>query len=319
MTERGADKPKVSILIPVYNRKDYIAECIQSALDQTFTDFEVVVVDNASNDGTWEICEQFARKDTRVRIFQNDRNIGPVRNWLACVEKAQGEFGKILFSDDLLEPDCLERMLQILENQDVGLVFCAARVGKTKERFAILYSVKNKSLLGRKEYLNLLLSGRAPVSPGAVMLRTKDLLKNLYLDFPTATPRPFDRHGAGPDVMISLLTALSYPRVSCIEAPLVFFRDHAGSFTISNENNEVTRGYISAISYYLRYQESWFLWINYLARAWFSEIRRQRCWINPVSFLKANDGEGSMLEILIGLLIIPYHIANKIIGRIGAF
>jgi len=81
VTEVQAYMPKVSILIPVFNRKDYIAECIQSALDQTFTDFEVVVVDNASEDGTWEICQQFAANDQRVRIFQNDTNIGPVRNW----------------------------------------------------------------------------------------------------------------------------------------------------------------------------------------------------------------------------------------------
>ena len=85
------------------------------------------------------------------------------------------------------------------------------------------------------------------------MLHTKDLIKNLHTDFPTVTFRPFDQHGAGPDVMISLLTAKSYPCVACISAPLAFFRAHSGSFTVSNENNSITNGYISVISYYLRY------------------------------------------------------------------
>lgn len=304
--------PKVSILIPVYNRKDYIVECIQSALDQTFKDFEVVVVDNASDDGTWEVCQQFSAKDHRVRVFRNDTNIGPVRNWIRCAQEARGEYSKMLFSDDLLELDCVERMIEPLENSDTSLVFCAARIGESKEVSVIDYSRKGRSSLDQKEYLNLLLYGRAPKSPGAVMLRTKDLIKNLHTNFPTATSRQFDRHGAGPDIMILLLTSSSYRSVIYISDPLVFFRTHSESFSVSNVNNEVTNGYISAISYYLRQKESWGLWINYLARTWLSEVGRHKSWIDPVLFLRANEGLGSLLELLVGLPIILYHIVSKI-------
>ena len=61
-----------------------LADCLKSALAQTCGDLEVVVVDNASTDGTWEVCREFAPVDSRVRIFRNPENIGPVRNWQRC-------------------------------------------------------------------------------------------------------------------------------------------------------------------------------------------------------------------------------------------
>ena len=122
------DQALVSILIPVYNREEFIGECIESALVQTFASIEIVVVDNASTDKTWEICQQFAAKDHRVRVFQNDINIGPVRNWLACVMQARGEYTKILWSDDLIHPDFLEKMLPYLEDPCVGFVYSSAYI-----------------------------------------------------------------------------------------------------------------------------------------------------------------------------------------------
>ena len=86
MADLQTFSPRVSILIPVYNREALIGECIQSALFQTFTDFEVIIVDNASTDNTWGICQRFAEQDKRVRVFRNEKNIGPVRNWRRCVD-----------------------------------------------------------------------------------------------------------------------------------------------------------------------------------------------------------------------------------------
>src|SRR5437879_4126737 len=96
--------PLVSILIPLYNREQLLGPCIQSALDQTVRGFEVVIVDNASTDGTWQVCQAFAAKDSRVRIFRDPVNIGPVRNLQRCIQEARGQYGKILFSDDLIKP-----------------------------------------------------------------------------------------------------------------------------------------------------------------------------------------------------------------------
>lgn len=311
--------PKVSILIPVFNRKDYIAECIQSALSQTFTDFEVVVVDNASDDGTWEICQQFATLDHRVRIFRNDSNIGPVRNWRRCAQEAKGEFSKILFSDDCLESNCLLEMVPKLNSSDVAFVYCAARIGKSREDSVIAYSQTGSSILDSTQFLNLVLSGSAPVSPGAVLIRTSDFLKNLHTSFPTSTPRQFDRNGAGPDVMALLLTSCSYPSVANIAVPLVYFRAHADSFSIENSNNDVVKGHRSAVSFFLIENYGWKIWVNYLAYVWLLQMKISRTWVNPAGHLIENEGSGSVIEILTMLVHALKHVLYEISGKKNHF
>jgi len=307
--------PKVSILIPVYNREHLIAECVQSALEQTFTDFEVVIVDNASDDGTWEICQRFAALDPRVRIFRNDTNIGPVRNWKRCAEEAAGEFSKILFSDDCLEPNCLSEMVPKLDDPEVALVYCAAHIGESREGAAIAYSSPGDTRLSSSQFLNRVLRGEAPLSPGAILIRTIHLRKNLHIRFPTATPRPFDRHGAGPDVMISLLTVDNYRCVESISSALVYFRAHAGSFTVKNSNDQVIKGYRSVICYYLKGKRGQRSWLNYLALGWIQQMRLDGGWVNPKLFLIEYEGSGSSGELLGLFACLLRNAIYKIIGK----
>lgn len=290
--------PKVSILIPVFNRKDYITECIQSALDQTFTDFEIIVVDNASDDGTWEICQKFAAADKRVRIFRNETNIGPVRNWIRCAQEAKGALSKVLFSDDYLEPNCLSEMVPKLDDPEVSIVYCAARIGKSRDEAIVSYSQPDSSRVSSSQLINLVVHGNAPFSPGAVLIRTSDLLLNLHCQFPTSTHRAFEKNGAGPDVMILLLTSLDYLYISNISAPLVYFRAHAGSFSTENSNNDVIKGYRSVISFFLRRNNYYQFWIYYLAQSWFHQMKSDRKWLNPKTHLIEYEGVGSFVEVL---------------------
>ena len=312
MIDVKINQPKVSILIPVFNREDYIAECIQSALDQTFTDFEIVVVDNASDDGTWEVCQQFAAADRRVRIFRNETNIGPVRNWIRCAQEAMGALSKILFSDDCLEPNCLSEMVPTLGDPDVALVYCAARIGKSRDESVVAYSQVDSSRLSATQFLNLIISGNAPVSPGAVLIRTHDLLKNLHTTLPTSTPRQFEKNGAGPDVMILLLTALDYRYVANISTPLVYFRAHAGSFSIENSKNDVVKGYQSAISLFLLRNYSRKIWLDYLAYAWLQQIRFTQSWCSPFAHLIEFEGGGTLYESITMQFLAAKHVANAV-------
>ena len=307
--------PKVSILIPVFNRKAYIAECIQSALDQTFTDFEIVVVDNASDDGTWEICQQFAAIDQRVRIFQNETNIGPVRNWMRCAREAKGPLSKILFSDDCIEPDCLSEMVPKLDDPAVALVYSAALIGKSRDQSTVTYAQADSSRLDSTDFINLIIFEKAPVSPGAVLIRTQDLLQNLYAQFPTATARKFERNGAGPDVMILLRTASCYPFVANISRPLVYFRVHAGSFTIANSNNDVVKGYRSAIAFFLLRIYGRKPWMEYVAHTWLWQLRFERRWQSPGSFLSEYEGTGSMVQIFKMCFYLCRFAMKKYLGK----
>ena len=316
MTDMQPQLPKVSILIPVFNRKGYIAECIQSALDQTFTDFEVVVVDNASDDGTWEICQKFASLDQRVRIFRNASNIGPVRNWRRCAHEAQGEFSKILFSDDCLEPNCLSEMVPMLEDPEIAFVFCAVRIGKMKENSHVSYSHPKLSKMKTRQFINLTIERKAPVSPGAVLIRTKDLLRNLHLNFMSSTPRNYEKNGAGPDVMIMLLTSQHYPFVSSIFTPLVYFRDHAGSFSTNNLNNEIVKGYQSVIAFFLKKNYGQFSWLNYLAFNWIQKLIFTQKLSSLRLYLSTHEGTGSLKETLIFALLIFIKIIYQILRKI---
>src|SRR6185295_8963738 len=105
-------KPSVSICIPLYNGAKHLNECLTSALAQTHTAFEVVLVDDGSIDDTVAIAERFANTDSRIRLCRNSKNLGLSANWRRCVELAQGEWIKFLFQDDFLTPDCLSRMLE---------------------------------------------------------------------------------------------------------------------------------------------------------------------------------------------------------------
>jgi glycosyltransferase involved in cell wall biosynthesis len=299
-------KPKVSVLIPVYNRANFIAACIQSVLDQDFPDLEVVIVDNVSTDDTWNICKKIASEDSRVRIFQNDENIGPVRNWIRCAQEAKGEYAKILFSDDILLPNCLSLMTGKMRNPDIGLVYCAVLLGESIEGASVLF--KNHSgVLSSTCYPSMMSSGKVPVSPSAVLLRTQDLLNSLKPEIPTARPHRFDMHGAGPDMMISLMTARSYPLVESVSQPLVFFRAHAGSISSINENGEVSDGYQAAYSYYFRKYESHQKWLRYVSRRWAINVRRRRRWIGLRNFLVSHEGSGSFFETASALIYAIYY------------
>lgn len=116
--------PVVSVCVPTYNGAAYLAECLDSILAQTFTDFEVLIVDDCSRDDTLAIAEQYARRDPRVRVLRNEHNLGLVGNWNRCVEIAQGEWIKFVFQDDLIAPTCLDRMLAVGRNGHL-LVGCA--------------------------------------------------------------------------------------------------------------------------------------------------------------------------------------------------
>ena len=107
--------PRVSICIPTYNGRAFLRQCLDSALAQTIVDFDVVVLDDASQDGTAEIAEEYALRDPRVRFYRNHENLGSVKNRNRCIELARGEWIKLLFQDNYLEPHCLASMLGALQ------------------------------------------------------------------------------------------------------------------------------------------------------------------------------------------------------------
>lgn len=129
--------PLVSVGLPVHNGERYLEPAIRSILRQSFTDFELVVCDNASTDGTPGILARAAAEDRRVKVHRNPVNIGAAPNWNRVFELSTGRYFKWIAHDDLHEPDFLARVVEVLE-RDPCVVLAHTRTRLIDEQGAPL-------------------------------------------------------------------------------------------------------------------------------------------------------------------------------------
>jgi glycosyltransferase involved in cell wall biosynthesis len=122
----SSSTPRLSIGVPVYNGERFVARTIDCMLRQTFGNFELIIADNASTDGTEAICRAFAARDPRVRYERADANLGIVRNFNRCVSLARGELFHWHAADDMAEPTLLEACIAVLD-ADPSVVLAFAR------------------------------------------------------------------------------------------------------------------------------------------------------------------------------------------------
>lgn len=122
---RNSKSPKVSIGMPVYNGEKFIRRALDSLLDQTFADFELIISDNASMDKTRQICLEYAAKDERIRYYRNDVNIEPISNFNRVLHSASGQYFMWAAHDDRWEPAFIACLVQSLDvNPQAVLAFC---------------------------------------------------------------------------------------------------------------------------------------------------------------------------------------------------
>jgi len=117
--------PEVSVVIPTYNRAQFIERCVCSALQQTYRDLEVIVVDDGSNDGTDIRIDNLKRTDSRLHFLRHDKNRGAQAARNTGIYAARGKYIAFLDSDNEWMPDKLERQLPLFENNNnkVGVVY----------------------------------------------------------------------------------------------------------------------------------------------------------------------------------------------------
>jgi glycosyltransferase involved in cell wall biosynthesis len=167
------NNPKVSVLIPTFNYARYLPEAIESVLNQTFTDFELIVVDNASSDNTDEVIAGYLQ-DPRISYHKNATNIGLAGNWNRCLELATGDYIKFLCADDKFHPEMLMKFTTVMDcNPSVSLVTCHKQVF---DAHSFVTTVAFSHLQdGRKALLNTLADHCWIGEPSSVMFRRKHL------------------------------------------------------------------------------------------------------------------------------------------------
>lgn len=250
--------PLVSILIPTYNREGLISRAIESALNQTYANIEIIIVDNASTDSSWEIINVYREQSPLIRCYRNKKNVGPIRNWINCLKFSQGAFIKILFSDDWLSNDAVEKLITpMLADDEIGFSYSAVEIhfsqlGKTKS-VTTNYKLQNATKKQSGDFLvNFILGdGRIPVSPGCALFRRADVEYALTLNWNDDLELGCFEKGIGSDLLIFLSASASYPFYYHIPETLAYFSGHEKSITLSNKMQTVIGCHKEAIWFHL--------------------------------------------------------------------
>lgn len=251
--------PQVSVVIPAYNSAAFLAECLDSVLAQDFTDFELLIADDASTDGTVAVIERYAARDSRIRWWRNASNLGQARNFNAILQAARGEFIKPLHADDvLLSSAALRLMAAELERQPaVTLVGCASHVIDARSRQIELrnHFGTTQTIAGRELIIRCFEKpGNLIGEPSLVMFRRAQAGAGFNPRYRQIVDWEFCLH------------LLEQGDFCFIAAPLAAWRRHAGQETEANRRSGVSAN-----------EELW-LAQEWLARAWLRErATRQMC------------------------------------------
>lgn len=168
------DKPMVTVLMSVYNGERFLKEAINSILNQTFTDFEFLIINDGSTDRSVEIIESY--EDPRIRLINNEKNLKLIASLNKGISLARGKYIARMDCDDVSMPDRLEKEVNFLENSlDYGLVGTYYTVidGEGKDQYNVSYPSSN-------ELIKLFLSLNCPLAHGSIMGRTELFKQNLY-------------------------------------------------------------------------------------------------------------------------------------------
>lgn len=170
MTEllRSEEQPLVSVIMPVFNAESYLSEAVESILSQTFPDFELITIDDCSTDGSLAVLKSFAERDTRVRLLENERNLGVTPTLNRGLKEAQGELIARMDADDISLPERLEKQIAFPQaNPQIGLISGDA-VAIDAEGAAV---DEDFSLTVEPGYIKWLLHFTCPITHPAVMGR----------------------------------------------------------------------------------------------------------------------------------------------------
>lgn len=120
-------EPLVSIITPAYNVEKYIEQTINSVLNQTYKNWEMIIVEDCSKDNTFKLIQNLSKRDTRIKIYQNKRNSGVSFTRNRAIDIAQGKYIAFLDADDLWDKEKLEKQIQFMEKNDILLSYSSYR------------------------------------------------------------------------------------------------------------------------------------------------------------------------------------------------
>ena len=178
--------PLIGVIIPVYNVEKYLEQCVDSVLNQSFKDIEIILVDDGSKDSSGEICDYYKEKDSRVKVIHKENGgLSDARNM--GIRQCSSEYILFLDSDDYWKENCLEEIARCIED-NVDIVFLTAakyfeQTGQIEEKFETLDKDKVKNKSKREVFEYLASSEKFPVSACTKLIKKELIINNnLYFE-----------------------------------------------------------------------------------------------------------------------------------------
>lgn len=242
-------EPKVSVVIPIYNVEKYLRKCLQSVMDQTLEDIEVICVDDASTDHSYLRAQEYIKNDSRFSLYSMSRNRGLsfVRNY--GMEKAKGKYIYFLDSDDYLEIDALEKLYVNAKKYNVQGIYFGAEVEYEEEsarKYNIIYKECKKVLSGREFYIGVNQNDEYQNAVCMQFWQREYILKNHF---------KFYEDVLYEDTLYTLQLLMKAERVICIADVLYHYRKRKTSITGN-------QGKAQLKSYMIIYYEVLKLWLQ---------------------------------------------------------
>lgn len=216
-------RPKVSIGVPVYNTESYLRQCLDSLLSQTLQEIEILLVDDGSTDNSGSICDEYAEKDSRVRVFHKENGgLASVRQY--ALERATGEYFIACDSDDWVEPMMYAELYKVARKEDADIVMCDFFYNYPNGRQIRAQNVSedcSQDALTRDVLMRRLL--------GSVW--SKLFRRELFSHYHLSWEKDID---LGEDVLI-FLKSLQYPlKIICVPDAFYHYRRILGSNSYTN-------------------------------------------------------------------------------------
>ena len=208
----------VSVIIPIYKVEPYLDRCVQSVVDQTYTDLEIILVDDGSPDNCPAMCDAWAEKDSRIRVIHKENGgLSDARN--AGLTLVTGEYISFIDSDDWIAPEMLEKLFDALQRDDSDIAACTVQMVWEDDTPAKLLTVQRSCVLERDEAQRALLRETLLKQPVWYKLYRREIIEDI----------PFEVGKYHEDVYWSYQTVGNARRVSLIETIGYYYFQRSGS------------------------------------------------------------------------------------------
>ena len=238
---KKVSNPLISVIIPVYKVEKYLEKCVDSVINQTYDNLEIILVDDGSPDNCPKMCDEYAKKDKRIKVIHKENGgVGSARN--KGIEKSTGEYITFVDSDDWLEKNFIQEMLFIINKYKVDYVTCGYyRVYENKKE--IINGNLEEIVIDSKEYVNKLLNVQNGYGFVHMKLIKKTKISNLRFE---------EKLVVGEDALFNIQLCKNIEKIVIYNKPLYNYYFNTNS-VVRKYNNEYCNNYLKSMIYMSEY------------------------------------------------------------------